>query len=119
MKGASRRGPSDQPRLHPDQACGAALRNTRSKAKGRRKAIPRHDSVLQLNAELHRLILEAVPAGIVHIAQEGAIHHANELALEILGLAHDELVRLDVASFQHKTFREDGSECPVEEYPVS
>ncbi len=74
---------------------------------------------LRRSEELVRRILEAVPAGVVRISQTGAILHANVVAQSILGLAFDEIGNLYVADFRHKTFWEDGSECQVEDYPVS
>lgn len=64
-------------------------------------------------------IVEAMPVGLVEISRSGAIVHANPMAQHVLGLSYDQLTRCYVADFSSKTLREDGSECPVEEYPVT
>lgn len=74
---------------------------------------------LEQSEELHRRVLEAVPAGVVHIARDGSIRNANGVAQRILGLSWNELSRLYVADFKNRTIWEDGTECRVEDYPVS
>ena len=69
--------------------------------------------------DLNRRIIEAVPAGIVQVATDGAIRLANEHAQRILGLRLDELTNLYVADFDTKTIWEDGTPCAPEDYPVS
>jgi len=72
-----------------------------------------------LDIELYRRILEAVPAGIVHVGASGAIQDANAQAVRILGLAYDRLTRSYVADFDGGTaIREDGSPCPMADFPV-
>jgi PAS domain S-box-containing protein len=68
---------------------------------------------------LNRWILEAVAAGVVLVAPDGSITRANPEAVRILGLAFDQLSSRYVADFATETIREDGSPCPVEEYPVA
>jgi PAS domain S-box-containing protein len=69
--------------------------------------------------ELLRRLLEAVPGGVVHVAADGAIRHANREALRILGLRHEELTQRYVVDFETETILEDGSPCPAAEYPVA
>ncbi len=67
----------------------------------------------------NRSILDVVPSGIVHVSSVGSILYANAEAQHILGLTYDELTDRYVSDFEGETFREDGSVCPVSEYPVS
>lgn len=64
-------------------------------------------------------ILDSVPGGVVHVAGDGAIVIANDQAQAFLGLSYDALAERFVADWRGETLREDGSVCPVEEYPVS
>lgn len=64
-------------------------------------------------------LLEGVPLGLVHVLLDGAVVFANTEAQRILGLTFDVLERKYVNDFQGKTYREDGSECPVIDYPVT
>jgi PAS domain S-box-containing protein len=66
-----------------------------------------------------RAILDAHPGGIVEVAADGAILMANAEACRFLGLSFDELAKRYVPDWGTETLREDGSTCPVEEYPVS
>jgi PAS domain S-box-containing protein len=68
---------------------------------------------------LNQRILEAVAAGVVLVAPDGSITRANPEGARILGLAFDELTRRYVADFATETIREDGTPCPVDEYPVT
>lgn len=78
-----------------------------------------HAAALRRAEELNRRIVEAMPGGIVHVSAEGAILDANSEALRILGLSFDTLTRRYTSDFETETLREDGTPCPVEEYPVS
>ncbi len=64
-------------------------------------------------------LLQAVPAGVVHLDSKGGIERANDAAAQFLGLSFDGLTQRYVADFAGKTYFEDGSECPVEAYPAS
>ena len=68
---------------------------------------------------LNDRIIEALPGGIVHVAADGRIQNANREAQRILGLSYDELTGRYSSDFATETIHEDGSPCPVEEYPVS
>ena len=79
----------------------------------------RAELALRNSEELNRRILETVAGGIVHVAMDGSILRANCEAQRLLGLTLNELTNRYVQDFNHVTLREDGSLCPVEEYPVS
>lgn len=78
----------------------------------------RADAALLASLELNRRIVEAVPAGVVELAEDFAIVQANENAQRILGLTYDEITQRYVADFASDTIREDGTPFPVEEYPA-
>ena len=71
------------------------------------------------STELNQRILEAVPGGVVVVAPDGAILRANAEAVRFLGLGYDELTRRFVSDFGAETWHEDGSPCPVQDYPVA
>lgn len=77
------------------------------------------EELLRRSDTLHRRTMEAVPGGIVRVGQDGAILTANAEAERTLGLQFNEKSRTYVADFRNKTIREDGSDYPVEDYPVS
>ena len=77
-------------------------------------------AAVQLESEaVNRRILEAIAAGVVVVTPDGSIARANPEAVRILGLSFDELTGRYVADFATETLREDGTPCPMEEYPVS
>lgn len=69
--------------------------------------------------ELNRHILDAVPGGVVFISTDAKLLRANAEAQRLLGLTYNRVDQMYVADFQHRTYREDGTECPIDEYPVS
>jgi PAS domain S-box-containing protein len=69
--------------------------------------------------ELNRRIIEAMPGGVVHVSSDGSIHFANAEAQRILGLGYDTLTHRYTRDFEPETVREDGSPCPLAEYPVT
>jgi PAS domain S-box-containing protein len=79
----------------------------------------RAELALRASEELNRRILQSVHAGIITIAPDGSFLQANDAGQRILGLSWDELSRKYVRDFETDTFWEDGSPCPVAEYPVS
>lgn len=83
---------------------------------GRREQLDRE---LRTSEELNRRIIEAVPCGLVVVSLEGAVLKANAEARRTLGLSFDELTKRFVSDFRPETFWEDGTLCPVEDYPVS
>jgi PAS domain S-box-containing protein len=69
--------------------------------------------------ELNRRILEAVPGGVVTVAADGSILQANAEALRVLGLTWDAQYQEYVGQFDLEIVWEDGSPCPVADYPVT
>jgi PAS domain S-box-containing protein len=69
--------------------------------------------------ELVTRILDAVPGGVVHVGKDGEIVHANPDALRILGYRFDEVTKRFIADWDPVTINEDGSSCPVQDYPVA
>jgi len=78
-----------------------------------------HPTRLEYPEAVARVILEAVPGGVVHVDANGAIVNANAEALRVLGLSYDVLTESYTSHFEATTIWEDGSPCPVEAYPVS
>ncbi len=69
--------------------------------------------------QLNERIIEALPGGLVHVRNDGAILRANREACQILGLAYDRLTGMYTRDFDTETIWEDGSHCSLEEYPVT
>ena len=69
--------------------------------------------------ETYRHIIESLPGGVIHIASDGAFLGANTEALRFLGMSLDALTHRIVPDYSGETFYEDGSPCPVEDYPAS
>ncbi|MCO4769559.1 MAG: response regulator [Deltaproteobacteria bacterium] len=69
--------------------------------------------------ELNRRLIEAMPAGLVHVRIDGTILVANDEALRVLGLSFDELSGKYTQDFAPITIWEDGSPCDVKDYPVT
>ena len=74
---------------------------------------------LVASEEVNRRMIEAMPGGIVHVASDMAIVTANAEALRILGLSYDEITRSYITDFETSTIWEDGTICPVADYPVA
>jgi PAS domain S-box-containing protein len=79
----------------------------------------RAEAALRRSEEITRQVLAAVPVGVVLVDRDRAVRTANERAIDFLGLTVDRLTGMYVADWATTTVREDGSELPVEEYPVS
>ena len=74
---------------------------------------------LRRSEEFTRRVTEVVPGGLARVSMQGEVLSANAAAQEFLGLVFDETRRVYVADFSGRTVREDGSDFPVAEYPVS
>jgi two-component system, cell cycle sensor histidine kinase and response regulator CckA len=70
-------------------------------------------------SQLFRVVLDAVPGGVVHVAPDGSIVAANAEALRILGYDKGDLTKGAITDFETTTLCEDGSELPVSELPVA
>ncbi len=68
---------------------------------------------------LYERILEAVPGGVVYVGHDGTLLLANQPAQEFLGLRLDESTNRYIVDFAGETYHDDGSICPVEDYPVT
>ncbi len=69
--------------------------------------------------ELNRRLMEAMPGGIVPVRADGAILEANSEALRILGFSRDAATSRVVKDWDAETLKEDGSPCPMGDYPVT
>ena len=69
--------------------------------------------------ELSSQLLETVPGGVVVVSLAGGVMHANAEAQRLLGLTYESLTGRYVTDWATQTFREDGSPCPPEDYPVT
>ncbi len=76
-------------------------------------------TLLEASEAFTRGLLAAVPAGVVHVAADGAIRTANAEALDLLGLSYDELSKRYTQDFDPETIWEDGSPCSAADYPVT
>jgi PAS domain S-box-containing protein len=74
---------------------------------------------LRKSEAMNRRLIDAVRGGILLVSPEGEVLRANLEAQRILGLSYLEIEKRFVADFDTEVLREDGSPCPVEEYPVS
>jgi PAS domain-containing protein len=74
---------------------------------------------IRQSQELHRRILETVAVGIVVFDTTGAVTQANAEARRILDLGPGETAPRFVADFEPEVIWEDGTPCPIEEYPVT
>ncbi len=77
------------------------------------------EASVELSESLNKQIIETIPSGIVMVSMEGKILKANLVAQKILGLSYDQLKNIYIEEFKTKTIWENGSECKVEDYPVS
>jgi two-component system cell cycle sensor histidine kinase/response regulator CckA len=77
------------------------------------EACPSNDAVL-LNA-----MMDWMPGGLVHVAADGGILHANARALKLLGLSHERLTDRYTTDFETETIWEDGTPCADADYPVT
>jgi two-component system cell cycle sensor histidine kinase/response regulator CckA len=85
----------------------------------RARSGPPDAASLHYSDALTQRILDAVPGGIVHVRNDGAILSANAEALRVLGLSYDELTQRYTSHFETETLWEDGSRCPAHMYPVA
>lgn len=64
-------------------------------------------------------ILEASPVGVVVVEQSGAISFANNRAVEVLGLDHDEIADRTYGQPEWEIYYDDGTPVPTDEHPVT
>ncbi|OJY31075.1 MAG: hypothetical protein BGO98_45140 [Myxococcales bacterium 68-20] len=76
-------------------------------------------ATLEHRANLVRVILDAVPGGVIHVALDGSVVEANAEAIRLLGYRFDELTHRFTMSLETTALREDGSPYPISEYPAT
>ena len=91
------------------------IRGSVTDISGRKRAAAR----LRKSEELLRRVIEAMPGGVVRISSDGAVLDANVEAQRVLGLSFDALTKRYLTSWEGTTIYEDGSPCPVEDYPAA
>ncbi|MCW8130684.1 MAG: PAS domain S-box protein [Planctomycetota bacterium] len=74
------------------------------------------EAALRKNEQLYRRTVDAVPGGVVMVDATGALRLSNVMAREFLG---QELDYANVDDWKHRVFHENGTECPLEDLPVS
>ncbi|MCA9068346.1 MAG: PAS domain S-box protein, partial [Planctomycetaceae bacterium] len=77
------------------------------------------EDALRQSEEINRLIVGAVPAGIVRVSLTGGILDANRRAQDFLGLSKDELTQQFVHDYDSTSIHEDGTICDTADFPVS
>ncbi|WP_049919977.1 helix-turn-helix domain-containing protein [Halobiforma nitratireducens] len=68
---------------------------------------------------LSRRVFDASPVSTVIVDSTGGIAFANERAIELLGLARDEITSRQYGSTDWHIYDDDGAPIPVEEHPVT
>lgn len=79
----------------------------------------RREAERECNEARYRQLIEDLPSGVVHVSLGGEVHLANKEAQRVLGLSFDVLTNRYVNDWEGDTLRENGSICPVAEYPVT
>jgi PAS domain S-box-containing protein len=79
----------------------------------------RADDLLRHSDEMRRRVLEALPAGVMFFAPDGAVMQANAEAQRVLGLTWEEMARRYIRDWDPETIGEDGKPFPAADYPVS
>jgi PAS domain S-box-containing protein len=74
---------------------------------------------LRKSEETYRELLSHLNFGIVVHAPDTSVLLANPAACKLLGLSHDQIQGKVALDPQWKFLREDGSDMPLEEYPVN
>lgn len=73
---------------------------------------------LRESEERYRSVVSALSEGIAVIQADGTILTCNASAVEILGLSKKELIGCKLTDLKRTIIREDGSPCPIQDYPV-
>ena len=66
----------------------------------------------------HEALLEALDAGVINVAPNGAVITANASAARIMGLSREELLARNILDPSWVAIREDGSFWPTDERPM-
>jgi PAS domain S-box-containing protein len=73
----------------------------------------------QHNTLQYKTILDHIQAGVVVLDTQGTLLAINPMAVELTGVDAEKMLGKSVRSGSWKFLRSDGSELPVEEFPVS
>lgn len=73
---------------------------------------------LRDSEERYRSVVLALSEGIAVIQADGQILTCNASAFEILGLSSQDMIGRTITELKHTIICEDGSLCPVDEYPI-
>ncbi|HEY0485819.1 MAG TPA: EAL domain-containing protein [Mycobacteriales bacterium] len=65
----------------------------------------------------YRTVVATLEEGVVVIDRDGVVESANDAALGIVGMAHDEVLPGLPIEVTGELVREDGTPCPAEEWP--
>lgn len=79
----------------------------------------RIEAALRRSEELTRRVLEAVPASVILLDSSGQIVAANQASAHMFGMPCEEIVKLHLMDFATRTIWEDGTDCRIEDLPVS
>ncbi len=79
----------------------------------------RAEEDLQQSEDTHRNMLNNLNTGVVVHAPDTSILFANTAACNLLGLSEDQMLAKKAFDPQFKLFRDDGSQMPLDEYPVN
>ena len=76
-------------------------------------------NITQIFADNHpcSFLLQALPLGIIYLAEDTSVQFANKEALEILGLTLEQIQGITPLDPYWKTIKEDGSEYPNQTHP--
>jgi PAS domain S-box-containing protein len=77
------------------------------------------EEALSQSEEMHRTLLDNLPAGVVVHGPDTAILFSNPMASELLGLSEDQLNGRTAMDPTWHFLREGGEVLPLEEYPVN
>ena len=77
------------------------------------------ESMIGKSEEKFKNLLENLNVGVIEHAANTVVRFCNPRSQEILGLTEDQILGKDAIDSQWKFIREDRSEMPLEEYPIS
>ncbi|MCW3093191.1 MAG: putative signal transduction histidine kinase [Ferruginibacter sp.] len=66
----------------------------------------------------YQTLVESLSEGVMLIGADGIVHATNKKAADIFGITEEQITGGTLSSPQWKTFREDGTEFPREDYPA-
>jgi PAS domain S-box-containing protein len=78
-----------------------------------------HEEKLLLAESKYQTVIDTLFEGVLMINTDGSIGASNHRAAEILGFSQEELVGKLISSPVWKAINEDGSEFPLDKFPVT